>query len=96
MTDTEIGIAGIVALFALFVLRMPVGLSMLTVGVLGNIAMHGHNTPAEGDDFGTRLLKPTVVNICDNDIRPASGHGQRGASADPTGAARDDRHFAVQ
>ena len=43
MTDTEIGIAGIVALFALFVLRMPVGLSMLTVGVLGNIAIRGWN-----------------------------------------------------
>jgi tripartite ATP-independent transporter DctM subunit len=41
MTDTEIGIAGIAGLFVLFVLRMPVGLSMLTVGVLGNVAIRG-------------------------------------------------------
>ena len=41
MTETQIGIAGIAALFVLFVLRMPVGLSMLTVGVFGNVAIRG-------------------------------------------------------
>src|SRR5215213_261410 len=41
MTDTGIGLAGIVALFALFILRMPVGLSMLTAGFLGTVAIRG-------------------------------------------------------
>jgi hypothetical protein len=41
MTDTAIGLAGIVALFALFILRMPVGLSMLTAGFLGTVAIRG-------------------------------------------------------
>ena len=41
MTDTEIGLAGLVALFALFILRMPVGLSMLVTGFLGTAAIRG-------------------------------------------------------
>ena len=34
MTNTEIGLIGLGALFVLFVLRMPVGLTMLIVGCL--------------------------------------------------------------
>jgi hypothetical protein len=68
----------------------------LDIGVPSNIAMHGHNTPAEGGDFGTRFLKPTVVDICDDEIRPASGHGQRGALANPTSATSDDRDFPFE
>jgi len=41
MTDTGIGLAGLVALFALFILRMPVGLSMLVTGFLGTAAIRG-------------------------------------------------------
>lgn len=41
MTETQIGIAGLVALFVLFVLRMPVGLSMMTVGFFGTAAING-------------------------------------------------------
>jgi tripartite ATP-independent transporter DctM subunit len=41
MTDTQIGLAGLAALFVLFILRMPVGLSMLTVGFLGTAAISG-------------------------------------------------------
>src|SRR5262245_48121409 len=41
MTDTEIGLAGLAALFVLFILRMPVGLSMLVTGFLGTAAIRG-------------------------------------------------------
>jgi tripartite ATP-independent transporter DctM subunit len=41
VSNTDIGLAGIVALFVLFVLRMPVGLSMLIVGLFGNVAIRG-------------------------------------------------------
>src|SRR5205823_6716729 len=58
--------------------------------------MHGENTPPEGGDGGARLRKPTLVNIGDDDIRAAAGHGQRGASANPTGAASDDRDFPCE
>ena len=50
MTNTEIGLIGLGALFILFVLRMPVGLTMLTVGFLGNAAIAGwsHALPCAG------------------------------------------------
>jgi tripartite ATP-independent transporter DctM subunit len=41
MTNSEIGLIGIAGLFVLFVLRMPVGLSMLVTGVLGTAAIRG-------------------------------------------------------
>jgi tripartite ATP-independent transporter DctM subunit len=41
MTNSDIGLVGIVALFVLFVLRMPVGLSMLVTGFLGTAAIRG-------------------------------------------------------
>ena len=41
MTNTQIGLAGLAGLFVLFILRMPVGLSMLTVGFLGTAAISG-------------------------------------------------------
>jgi tripartite ATP-independent transporter DctM subunit len=41
MTNIQIGLAGLAALFALFILRMPVGLSMLTVGFFGTAAISG-------------------------------------------------------
>jgi tripartite ATP-independent transporter DctM subunit len=43
VSNTDIGLVGIVALFALFILRMPVGLSMLIVGLFGNVAIRGWN-----------------------------------------------------
>jgi tripartite ATP-independent transporter DctM subunit len=41
MTNSEIGLIGIAGLFVLFVLRMPVGLSMLVTGFLGTAAIRG-------------------------------------------------------
>src|SRR5262249_26553103 len=41
MSNTAIGLLGLGALFALFILRMPVGLSMLTTGLLGTVAIRG-------------------------------------------------------
>src|SRR5262245_31349696 len=41
MSDTTIGLLGLAALFALFILRMPVGLSMLVTGFLGTAAIRG-------------------------------------------------------
>jgi tripartite ATP-independent transporter DctM subunit len=41
MTNSEIGLIGIAGLFVLFVLRMPVGLSMLVTGFLGTAALRG-------------------------------------------------------
>jgi hypothetical protein len=58
--------------------------------------MHGQSPPAEGGDGSTRYLKPMVVDICDNDIHPTSGHSQRSASADATGTAGNDRDFPCE
>src|SRR5262247_268288 len=41
MSNTTIGLIGVAGLFLLFILRMPVGLSMLIAGLLGNIAIRG-------------------------------------------------------
>jgi tripartite ATP-independent transporter DctM subunit len=41
MSNTTIGLIGVAGLFLLFILRMPVGLSMLITGLLGNIAIRG-------------------------------------------------------
>jgi tripartite ATP-independent transporter DctM subunit len=41
MTNSEIGLIGIAGLFVLFVLRMPVGLSMLVTGFFGTAAIRG-------------------------------------------------------
>jgi tripartite ATP-independent transporter DctM subunit len=41
MSNTTIGLVGVAGLFLLFILRMPVGLSMLITGLLGNIAIRG-------------------------------------------------------
>ena len=41
MSNTAIGLAGLGGLFALFILRMPVGLSMLIAGLLGTVAIRG-------------------------------------------------------
>ena len=82
MTDTEIGIAGIVALFALFVLRMPVGLSMLTVGVLGNVAIRGwsHALPSlSSETFAiASFYQLTVIPmfVLMGNIAGASGMGR--------------------
>jgi tripartite ATP-independent transporter DctM subunit len=82
MTDTEIGIAGIVALFALFILRMPVGLSMLTVGVLGNVAIRGwsHALPSlSSETFAiASFYQLTVIPmfVLMGNIAGASGMGR--------------------
>ena len=41
MSNTAIGLIGLGGLFALFILRMPVGLSMLIAGFLGTVAIRG-------------------------------------------------------
>lgn len=41
MSNTTIGLIGVAGLFLLFILRMPVGLSMLITGLLGTIAIRG-------------------------------------------------------
>jgi tripartite ATP-independent transporter DctM subunit len=82
MTDTEIGIAGIVALFGLFVLRMPVGLSMLTVGVFGNVAIRGwsHALPSlSSETFAiASFYQLTVIPmfVLMGNIAGASGMGR--------------------
>ena len=43
MSDTAVGLCGLGALFVLFILRMPVGLSMLITGFLGTVAIRGWN-----------------------------------------------------
>ena len=41
MSNLAIGLSGLGSLFALFMLRMPVGLSMLITGLLGTAAILG-------------------------------------------------------
>ena len=41
MSETAIGTIGIIALFALLALRMPVAMTMLIVGFFGTIAING-------------------------------------------------------
>src|SRR5262249_25457154 len=41
MSNTTIGLIGLGFLFLLFILRMPVGLSMLITGFLGTVAIRG-------------------------------------------------------
>lgn len=41
MSNTAIGLLGLCGLFVLFILRMPVGLAMLTAGFLGTVAIRG-------------------------------------------------------
>jgi tripartite ATP-independent transporter DctM subunit len=41
MSNTTIGLIGVAGLFLLFILRMPVGLSMLITGLVGSIAIRG-------------------------------------------------------
>ncbi len=43
MSETTIGTIGIIALFALLALRMPVAMTMLVVGFFGTIAINGLN-----------------------------------------------------
>jgi tripartite ATP-independent transporter DctM subunit len=82
MTDTEIGLAGIVALFALFILRMPVGLSMLTVGFLGTVAIRGwtHALPSlSSETFAiASFYQLTVIPmfVLMGNIAGASGMGR--------------------
>ena len=43
MSNIAIGLVGLGALFALFILRMPIGLSILITGFLGTVAIRGWN-----------------------------------------------------
>ena len=43
MSGTLIGTIGLLALFVLLVLRMPVAMAMLVVGFVGTVAMNGLN-----------------------------------------------------
>jgi hypothetical protein len=56
MSNTTIGLIGVAGLFLLFILRMPVGLSMLITGLLGNIAIRGwqHALPSLSSDSRSR------------------------------------------
>jgi tripartite ATP-independent transporter DctM subunit len=82
MTDTEIGLAGIVALFALFILRLPVGLSMLTVGFFGMVGIRGwsHALPSLSSEtfaiasFYQLVIIPMFVLM--GNIAGASGMGR--------------------
>lgn len=82
MTDTAIGLAGIVALFALFILRMPVGLSMLTAGFLGTVAIRGwtHALPSlSSETFAiASFYQLTVIPmfVLMGNIAGASGMGR--------------------
>jgi tripartite ATP-independent transporter DctM subunit len=79
MTDTGIGIAGIIALF---VLRMPVGLSMLAVGFLGTVAIRGwtHALPSlSSETFAIASFYQLVVIpmfVLMGNIAGASGMGR--------------------
>jgi tripartite ATP-independent transporter DctM subunit len=82
MSDTEIGVAGIAALFVLFILRMPVGLSMLTVGFLGTVAIRGwtHALPSlSSETFAIASFYQLVVIpmfVLMGNIAGASGMGR--------------------
>ena len=82
MTDTGIGVAGIAALFALFILRMPVGLSMLTTGFLGMVAIRGwtHALPSlSSETFAiASFYQLTVIPmfVLMGNIAGASGMGR--------------------
>ena len=82
MTDTAIGLGGIVALFALFILRMPVGLSMLTAGFLGTVAIRGwtHALPSlSSETFAiASFYQLTVIPmfVLMGNIAGASGMGR--------------------
>ncbi|MGD9923673.1 MAG: TRAP transporter large permease subunit [Pseudorhodoplanes sp.] len=41
MSNVAIGLIGLAGLFVMFVLRVPVGMSMLISGTLGTLAIHG-------------------------------------------------------
>ena len=64
MTNVQIGLAGIAALFGLFALRAPVGLAMLATGFFGIAAIRGW-TPAlvslSGEAFAVSSLYQLVV-----------------------------------
>ena len=82
MTNTEIGLIGLGALFVLFILRMPVGLTMLIVGVLGNAAITGwsHALPSlSSETFAIATFYQLVVIpmfVLMGNIAGASGMGR--------------------
>ena len=82
MTNTEIGLIGLGALFILFVLRMPVGLTMLTVGFLGNAAIAGwsHALPSlSSETFAIATFYQLVVIpmfVLMGNLAGASGMGR--------------------
>ena len=82
MTSTEIGLIGLGALFVLFVLRMPVGLTMLIVGVVGNAAIAGwtHALPSlSSETFAIATFYQLVVIpmfVLMGNIAGASGMGR--------------------
>jgi tripartite ATP-independent transporter DctM subunit len=82
MTNTEIGLIGLGALFVLFVLRMPVGLTMLIVGCLGNAAIAGwtHALPSlSSETFAIATFYQLVVIpmfVLMGNLAGASGMGR--------------------
>src|SRR5215510_4037554 len=82
MTNTEIGLLGLGALFVLFVLRMPVGLTMLIVGFLGNAAIAGwtHALPSlSSETFAIATFYQLVVIpmfVLMGNLAGASGMGR--------------------
>jgi tripartite ATP-independent transporter DctM subunit len=82
MTHTEIGLIGLAALFVLFILRMPVGLTMLMVGFLGNAAIAGwsHALPSlSSETFAIATFYQLVVIpmfVLMGNLAGASGMGR--------------------
>jgi tripartite ATP-independent transporter DctM subunit len=82
MTHSEVGLIGLGALFVLFVLRMPVGLTMLTVGFLGNAAIAGwsHALPSlSSETFAIATFYQLVVIpmfVLMGNLAGASGMGR--------------------
>lgn len=82
MTHTEIGLIGLAVLFILFVLRMPVGLTMLIVGFLGNAAIAGwsHALPSlSSETFAIASFYQLVVIpmfVLMGNLAGASGMGR--------------------
>ena len=66
MSDTAVGLLGLGALFVLFVLRMPVGLSMLITGFLGTVAIRGwtHALPSLSSETACGVpYEPSVLRM---------------------------------
>jgi hypothetical protein len=58
--------------------------------------MNRYSAAAKRGDLAACFLKPSVVHIRNDDLRPSPGHSQSGSFADPTRTTRDDGHLAFK